>query len=240
MAASRSKAGKAEVRGFLFFIPGPGKTKVAQPMPITVSIVEDNPGMRESFAALLNQSPNLQCVSAHATGEEAVSNMAANPPDVALVDVNLPGMDGIECVAKLKVQLPKLLVLMLTRYEQSDLIFNSIRAGASGYLLKNTPPAELIQAIEQVYGGGAPMSMQIARKVVDHFRHIQQPGSDVETLTQREQEILTLLSKGYYYKEISDQLEISLNTVRTHVHHIYEKLHVQSRTEAVLKFLGRG
>lgn len=208
-------------------------------MPIKVSIVEDNRDMRESFAALLNQSPNLLCVSAYATGEEAVLGMLADQPDVALVDVNLPGMDGIECVAKLKTKLPKMLVLMLTRYEQSDLIFNSIRAGASGYLLKKTPPAELLQAIEQVHAGGAPMSMQIARKVVDHFRQIQQPASDVEKLTTREQEILELLSKGYYYKEIGDSLKITMNTVRTHLHHIYEKLHVQSRTEAVLKFLGR-
>jgi DNA-binding NarL/FixJ family response regulator len=208
-------------------------------MPIKVSIVEDNRDMRESFAALLNQSPNLKCVSAYATGEEAVQGMVTDQPDVALVDVNLPGMDGIECVAKLKLQLPNLLVLMLTRYEQSDLIFNSIRAGASGYLLKKTPPAELLQAIEQVHAGGAPMSMQIARKVVDHFRQIQQPASDVEKLTTREQEILELLSKGYYYKEIGDRLQITMNTVRTHLHHIYEKLHVQSRTEAVLKFLGR-
>jgi DNA-binding NarL/FixJ family response regulator len=208
-------------------------------MPITVSIVEDNPGMRESFAALLNQAPGLCCLSSYATGEEAVIGIPKDKPDVALVDVNLPGMNGIECVAKLKVQLPVLMVLMLTRYEQSDLIFNSIRAGASGYLLKNTPPLELIQAIEQVHAGGAPMSMQIARKVVDHFRQIQKPSSDVEKLTPREQEILELLSKGYYYKEISENLNISLNTVRTHLQHIYEKLHVQSRTEAVLKFLGR-
>ena len=208
-------------------------------MPIAVSIVEDNAGMREGFAALLNQSPNLRCVSAYGSGEDAVRAMPNDKPDVALVDVHLPGMNGIECVHQLKIALPKLQVLMLTRYEQSDLIFNSIRAGASGYLLKNTPPAELIQAIEQVHAGGAPMSMQIARKVVDHFRQIQKPASDVEKLTQREQEILELLSKGCYYKEIGDTLGISLNTVRTHLQHIYEKLHVQSRTEAVLKFLGR-
>jgi DNA-binding NarL/FixJ family response regulator len=181
----------------------------------------------------------LRCVSAHPTGEDAVLRLPQEQPDVALVDINLPGMSGIECVAKLKTQLPKLQVLMLTRYEQSDLIFNSIRAGASGYLLKKTPPEELIQAIEQVHGGGAPMSMQIARKVIDHFRQIQQPASDVEKLTPREQEILELLSKGCYYKEISNQLGISMNTTRTHLQHIYEKLHVQSRTAAVLKFLGR-
>ena len=208
-------------------------------MPITVSIVEDNAGMRESFAALLNQSPNLRCVSAYPTGEAAVIGLPNDKPEVTLVDVHLPSMDGIECVAKLKIALPEMQILMLTRYEQSDLIFNSIRAGASGYLLKNTSPEELIQAIEQVHAGGAPMSMQIARKVVDHFRQIQKPASDVEKLTQREQEILEALSKGYYYKEIGESLGISLNTVRTHLQHIYEKLHVQSRTEAVLKFLGR-
>jgi DNA-binding NarL/FixJ family response regulator len=195
--------------------------------------------MRESFAALLNEAPGLRCVGAHATGEDAVARIPLEEPDVALVDINLPGMSGIECVAKLKTRLPKLQVLMLTRYEQSDLIFSSIRAGASGYLLKNTPPVELIQAVEQVHVGGAPMSMQIARKVIDHFRQIQQPASDVEKLTPREQEILELLSKGCYYKEISNQLGISMNTVRTHLQHIYEKLHVQSRTAAVLKYLGR-
>ena len=206
---------------------------------IKIALVEDNPNVRQGFSALLDDTPGMHCIGAYASGEEAVQRIPAEPPDVALVDIHLPGMSGIECVAKLKAQLPKLQVLMLTRYEQSDLIFNSIRAGASGYLLKNTPPAELIQAIEQVHAGGAPMSMQIARKVIDHFRQIQQPASEVEQLTSREQEILQLLAKGYYYKEISDSLGISYNTVRTHLQHIYEKLHVQSRTGAVLKFLGR-
>ncbi len=208
-------------------------------MPINVSLVEDIPGVRQRLAELLNEVPGMRCVGAHGTGEEAVQNIPLESPDVALVDVHLPGMSGIECVSKLKTQMPKLQILMLTRFEQSDLIFNSIRAGASGYLLKSTAPDELVQAVEQVYAGGAPMSMQIARKVVDHFRQIQQPASEVETLTQREQEILELLAKGYYYKEISDNLNISYNTVRTHLQHIYEKLHVQSRTAAVLKFLGR-
>ena len=158
---------------------------------------------------------------------------------MALVDIHLPGMNGIECVGKLKSQLPKLHVLMLTRYEQSDLIFNSIRAGASGYLLKNTPGAELIQAVEQVYAGGAPMTMQIARKVMDHFRKIQQPAADVEKLTPREHEVLALLAKGYLYKQIGDELGISINTLRNRLRAIYEKLHVHSRTEATVKFLGR-
>jgi len=129
--------------------------------------------------------------------------------------------------------------LMLTTYEESDLIFDSLRSGASGYMLKNAPPKELINAIEQVHAGGSPMSMQIARKVVNHFRQIKQPGSDVEKLTSREQEILALLAKGFLYKEIADQLGISLSTVRAHLHTVYQKMHVQSRTEAVVKFLGR-
>jgi len=158
---------------------------------------------------------------------------------VVLMDINLPKMNGIECVAQLKRHLPQMQVLMLTTYEEGDLIFDSLRKGASGYLLKNLPPAELIQAIEQVNAGGAPMSMQVARKVVNHFQRIKQPKSDVEQLTKREHEILALLAKGFLYKEIADQLGISLSTVRAHLHAVYEKLHVQSRTEAVVKFLGR-
>src|SRR6185369_14217816 len=206
-------------------------------MAIRVSIVEDNAGIRKSFVALLNETPGLCCVGAYASAEEAVHQMPAQKPHVALVDVHLPGMDGIECVHRLKTALPDLQVLMLTRYEQSDLIFNSIRAGASGYLLKNIPPKDLVQAIEQVHAGGAPMTMQVARKVIDHFRHIQKPASDVEKLTPREQEVLALLAKGYLYKEISDNLGVSINTLRNHLRAIYEKLHVHSRTEATVKFL---
>jgi len=208
-------------------------------MPIKISIVEDNSGMRENVALLLNQAPGLHCVSTYASAEAAVRDLPLQKPDVALVDINLPGMNGIECVAKLKTQLPQLQVLMLTRYEQSDMIFDSIRAGASGYLLKDTPAEELIQAVEQVHSGGAPMTMQIARKVMDHFRQIQKPASAVEKLTPREQEVLTLLAKGYLYKEIADQLNITINTLRNHLRTIYEKLHVHSRTEATVKFFGR-
>jgi len=208
-------------------------------MLIKVSIVEDSRSLRETLATIFNEAPGMQCVSAHGTGEDAVGKIPLANPDVALVDIHLPGISGIECVAKLKAQLPKLQVLMLTRYEQSDLIFNSIRAGASGYLLKNTPGAELIQAVEQVHAGGAPMTMQIARKVMDHFRKIQQPAADVEKLTPREQEVLALLAKGYLYKQIGDELGISINTLRNRLRAIYEKLHVHSRTEATVKFLGR-
>jgi DNA-binding NarL/FixJ family response regulator len=208
-------------------------------MRITVSIVEDNRGTRESLTELLGRASTLRCIGSHADGESALRKIPDELPDVVLMDINLPGMNGIECVSRLKDQLPQTQVLMLTTYEESDLIFDSLRSGASGYLLKNAPPKELIAAIEQVHAGGSPMSMQIARKVVSHFRQIKQPSSDMETLTTREQEILALLAKGFLYKEIADQLGISLSTVRAHLHTVYQKLHVQSRTEAVVKFLGR-
>lgn len=205
--------------------------------PITVAIVEDNRGTREGLVELLGRAQNLRCVGAYANGEEALRELPGRSPRVVLMDINLPGMSGVECVARLKQSLPESLVLMLTTYEESDLIFASLRAGASGYLLKNMHPGELAQAVEQVNSGGAPMSMQIARKVVNHFQQIKQPASEMEKLTKRELEILTLLAKGYLYKEIGDHLGITLSTVRAHLHTIYEKLHVQSRTQAVLKFL---
>jgi len=208
-------------------------------MPIRVCIVEDNKGLRQGFVELLNKTPGVRCAGAYDTAEEAARRIPGEKPDVVLVDIHLPGgMDGIECVGRLKSAVPGLQMLMLTRYEQSDLIFNSIRAGASGYLLKNTSPKDLIQAIEQVHAGGAPMTMQIARKVIEHFRQIRKPASEVEKLTLREQEVLALLAKGYLYKEISSSLGISINTLRNHLRAIYEKLHVHSRTEATVKFLG--
>jgi DNA-binding NarL/FixJ family response regulator len=208
-------------------------------MQITVSIVEDNRGTRESLRELFGRAKGLRCVGMHANGEDALLRIPEENPDVVLMDINLPGMSGIECVTRLKGKMPKTQVLMLTTYEESDLIFDSLRGGASGYLLKNMPAAELLQAVEQVHCGGAPMSMQIARKVVAHFQQIKRPSSEVEKLTKREHEILGLLAKGFLYKEIADQLGISLSTVRAHLHTVYEKLHVQSRTEAVVKFLGR-
>jgi|SRR5882724_6868205 len=207
-------------------------------MAITISIVEDDKKTRSNLTALLKGETRLALLSEYGSGEEAVIGIPLVKPQVALVDIHLPGMSGIECTAKLKAQLPELQVLMLTAYEDSDLIFNSLRAGASGYLLKRMVPTELIQAIEQVLLGGSPMSMRVARKVVDHFHRIRKPCSEMETLTKREQEILTLLAKGYLYRQIGDTLGISLGTVRTYLQRIYEKLHVQTRTEATVKFLG--
>lgn len=209
------------------------------PMPVTVSIIEDSRGTRESLVELLRRAPGLQCLAAYATGEQALEAVPSECPNVLLADINLPGISGIDCVARLKRLLPQIQILMLTTYQETDLIFNSLRAGASGYLLKNMPPAEIVQAIEQVHEGGSPMSMQIARKVVSFFQQIPPPASELGRLTPREQEILELLAQGYLYKEIADRLKISISTVRAHLHAIYEKLHVQSRTEAVVKFLGQ-
>jgi len=207
-------------------------------MSIKISIVEDQHEMRESLVAWLSDAPGLRCVGAHASGEEALRNIPIENPDVVLMDINLTGMSGIQCVAQLKKKLPRIQVLMLTTYDEGDPIFDSLRAGANGYLLKNMPQAELVEAVRQVHAGGAPMSLQIARKVINHFHRFNKPAPDVEQLTSREQEILRLLAKGYMYKEIADQLAISMSTVRTHVSAVYEKLHVHSRTEAAMKLAG--
>ena len=209
-------------------------------MPITVSIVEDDRAARETLLALLEgEQTGLRCVGCYATGEAALKGIPADRPDVALVDIKLPGMSGIECEARLRARMPELQVLMLTTFDESDLIFDSLRAGARGYLLKKMISADLVDAVEQVHAGGAPMSMQIARQVVDHFHRRHAVSSDVEQLTSREQEILALLARGRLYKEIGHRLGISICTVRAHLRNIYEKLHVRSRTEATALFLER-
>ncbi len=209
-------------------------------MSIKISIVEDQPEMRESLVAWLGDAPGLRCVGAHATGEEALRKIPEENPDVVLMDINLTGMNGIQCVARLKESLPKTQVLMLTTYDEGDMIFDSLRAGANGYLLKNMPQAELVEAVQQVHAGGAPMSLQIARKVINHFHRNSKPDPEIEQLTSREHEILKLLAKGYMYKEIADQLSITMSTVRSHVCAVYEKLHVHSRSQAAKKLAGEG
>jgi DNA-binding NarL/FixJ family response regulator len=211
----------------------------SNPTPITLSIVEDDYGTREQLVALLGDEPKLRCLHTYADGESALKGIPLDPPAVALVDINLPGMSGIDCVAQLTARLPTLKVLMLTAYKDSDLIFKSLRAGARGYLLKKMVTVELVHAVEQVHAGGAPMSMQIASQVVEYFHQSQRASADVEKLTQREHEILALLAKGLLYKEIVERLGISMGTVRTHLQHIYDKLHVNSRTEAAAKFFGQ-
>lgn len=208
-------------------------------MSIAITIVEDQNEMRESLVEWLGNAPGLRCVGAHATAEEALRRIPGENPDVVLMDINLTGMNGIECVSRLKERLPQTQVLMLTTYDDGDLIFDSLRAGANGYLLKNMPREELVQALQQVQAGGAPMSLQIARKVINYFHQSGKPSQNLRQLTGRESEILKLLAKGYLYKEIADRLGVSMSTVRTHISAVYEKLHVHSRTEAVMKLAGR-
>lgn len=209
-------------------------------MSIAIAIVEDQRDMRESLVEWLGNAPGLRCVGAHATAPEALRHIPGENPDVVLMDINLPGMNGIQCVAKLKELLPKIQILMLTTYDEGDLIFDSLRAGANGYLLKNMEREELIAAVQEVHSGGAPMSLQIARKVINYFHTVKRAAPEVEQLTGREQDILRLLARGYMYKEIADHLKISMSTVRTHISAVYEKLHVHSRTEAVMKLVERG
>jgi DNA-binding NarL/FixJ family response regulator len=206
-------------------------------MPIRVAIVEDDPGVRDALKAIVKKTPSLSLDGAYPSAEDAFQPILARQPDVALVDINLPKKSGITLVAELKAKLPQLQVMMITVYEDSDQIFNSLQAGASGYLLKRSQPQEIVQGIELLHAGGAPMSAEVARKVVDFFQRRTSKRSDLEQLTSRELEILKELSKGYRYKEIADHLKIGIETVRTHVHHIYEKLHVESRTEAVVRFM---
>jgi DNA-binding NarL/FixJ family response regulator len=205
-------------------------------MSIAVSIVEDDRKTREGLTALLRRATGVRLLGVHSSGEAALAAVPAEQPEVVLMDINLPGMSGIDCIAKLKAQMPELRALMLTTYEDSHLIFNSLRAGASGYILKNKSSAELLTAIQQVHEGGAPMSMRIARKVVAFFNELPGPVPESQSLSEREAQVLAALAKGLIYKEIATELKISENTVRTYIKRIYEKLHVNSRTEAVAKF----
>jgi DNA-binding NarL/FixJ family response regulator len=206
-------------------------------MPLRVAIVEDDAGVRQTLKTIVQKAPNLVLDGAYESAEAAFEPITHNRPDVALVDINLPGKSGITLVAELKARRPKLLVMMITVYDDGDQIFDSLQAGASGYLLKRSQPQEIIQGIELLHAGGAPMSAEVARKVVDFFRRRPDAKSELLQLSAREMEILRELSKGYRYKEIADRLKIGIETVRTHIHHIYEKLHVESRTEAVVKFM---
>ena len=206
-------------------------------MRIKVSIVEDDQQICEGMAFLINSSETAQCVSIHRSAEDAITQLSAHQPDVVLMDINLPHISGIECTRRIKSMLPRVQILMLTMYEDSELVFNSIMAGASGYLVKRTPPAKIIEAIEEIFSGASPMSGRIARMMVEHFRNMKRAAPELEHLSKREQEVLELLAKGYRYKEIADALSLGFDTVRSHLRSIYDKLHVHSRTEAVAKYL---
>jgi DNA-binding NarL/FixJ family response regulator len=209
-------------------------------MPIRVAIVEDHAPTREALVRLLDSHPGFRCVGAHATASEAVRRIPDQHPDVALVDIVLPRQSGIECVRQLRELLPDLSILMLTVHDDAERLFASLSAGACGYLLKSTHPAEILAAIREVVAGGAPMSRTIARKVLQHFQKLPAPPvpPEMERLTGRESEILHSLATGYTDKEIAAAVGISSETVRVHLRHIYEKLHVTTRTAAVAKYLG--
>jgi DNA-binding NarL/FixJ family response regulator len=216
--------------------------KVSQ--AIAVSIVEDDSGIRSSLAKMINEAPGFRCDSTYPDAESALAKLPAHRPDVVLMDINLPGMSGIDCVRELKAALPGLPIVMLTVYDDSDLIFKSLTAGADGYMLKRTSREKLLESITEIISGGAPMSRQIARRVIQYFHEISQAPApeldpDVKTLTDREHQILANLAKGYTYKEISGALGISVETVRSHIRKTYEKLHVHSRTEAVVKYFNK-
>ena len=202
---------------------------------INVAIVEDEDEVREGLAVLINGSEGFRCILTYPSAEKALPDILTNKPDVVLMDINLPGMSGIECTRKLKARQPDLPIMVLTVYDDDEKIFESLKAGASGYLLKKTPPAKLLEAILELHNGGSPMSSRIARKVVQAFQAMGPSSKDTENLSKREHEILSYLAKGYRYKEIAETLFISIETVRTHLRNIYEKLHVRSRSEAVLK-----
>ena len=205
-------------------------------MCITVSIVEDDAPAREILADWLKRAAGFKCVGQHGTVEHALESLPAEKPSVVLMDINLPGMSGIEGVRRLKPLLPETQFLMLTVYEDADHVFDALAAGATGYLLKQTRRDELLECIKDVHAGGSPMTSNIARRVVQAF-HREEPGTpESAKLSQREREVLELLARGYLYKEIVDALQVSRGTVNTYVRRIYEKLHVRSRAQAVAKF----
>ena len=206
-------------------------------MSIRVAIVEDNDKIREGLGILIDGSDGFRSVASYRSAEDALQHLPAAKPDVVLMDIHLPKMSGIDCVARLKEHHPELQIMMLTVYEDDEQVFKSLIAGATGYILKRTPPTDLLEAIQELYDGGSPMSDQIARKVVQAFQEMGKSSSETENLSDREVEILSHLAKGYHDKEIADRFFLSIKTVRTHLRNIYKKLHVRSRTEAVLKYL---
>ena len=203
----------------------------------SVALVEDSAPMRRNLERMLRRAPGVRCVCACASAEEALLQIPRHKPDVVLMDINLPGASGIDCTARLKLQLPAMQVIMLTVYEDTASIFSALKAGACGYLLKRSSPGEILDAVATVCSGGAPMTSEIARLVVRSFQSPLAERQETAALSPREQEILALLAYGLSNKEIAAKLFISFFTVRAHLMHIYEKLHVRSRTEAAAKFL---
>lgn len=208
-------------------------------MSITLAIVEDLDEVRDGLKNFIALSQDFKVLSTFKTAEDAVNDLPKLKPDIVIMDINLPGMNGIECIQLVKDKSPATQFMMFTVYENDEKVFEALKAGASGYLLKNTGLVQLIESLKELHNGGSPMSANIARKLVTLFRSEQRQTPSLEELSQRENEILQLLAKGLLYKEIAEQLSISVSTVRQHIHHIYEKLHVQNRTEAINKAFGK-
>jgi len=202
----------------------------------TVVVVEDDIRLQEHLIKMLDMPEDITCLCAVSSAEEALEKIPAYHPDVVLMDINLPGISGIDCIRDLKKKLPRLEVVMLTAYDVDDNIFRALKEGASGYLLKSSTPDDIYNAIRDVYSGGAPFSSHIARKVAHYFRAEKDIQDENEKLTPREKDVLRLLASGYIYKEVADQLDISMETVRTYVKRICIKLHVRSKVEAIIKY----
>ena len=208
-------------------------------MSITLAIVEDLDEVRDGLKSFISLSPDFKVLDTFKTAEEAIDHLPMLKPDIVIMDINLPGMNGIDCIRQVKDKSTGTQFMMFTVYENDEKVFEALKAGASGYLLKNTGLVQLIEALKELYNGGSPMSANIARKLVTLFRNEQKEITDLSVLSNRENEILQLLAKGLLYKEIANQLSISVATVRQHIHKIYEKLHVQNRTEAINKAFGK-
>ena len=208
-------------------------------MNISLAIVEDLDEVRDGLRSFISLSNDFKVLDTFKTAEEALCNIPKLQPDIVIMDISLPGMSGIECIRQVKDKSPKTQFMMFTVYENDEKVFEALKAGASGYLLKNTGLDQLIESLKELYNGGSPMSANIARKLVTVFRNKEKEAVAVQAISGRENEILQLLSKGLLYKEIADRLKISVSTVRQHIHHIYEKLHVQNRTEAINMAFGK-
>ena len=206
---------------------------------ITVSIVEDSDTIRDALQLVINGSAGFECIHVYADAETALEDLPSREVEVVLMDINLPGMNGIECMTLLKNKMPDTQFMMCTVYENDDAIFSALESGATGYLLKRTSPAQILEAIRELHEGGSPMSSEIARRVVEGMQGRKMSSRSLETLTDREKEILEFLAKGFLYKEIATELFISKETVKSHIHNIYDKLQVQTRTEALNKAFQR-
>jgi DNA-binding NarL/FixJ family response regulator len=215
-------------------------TPTMQDDPIRVALVEDKRLIREGLGEILGRSDGLRCVGTYASVEQAIPALEGSPCDVVLLDIHLPGMSGVEGVRVLRDRFPDTRVLMLTVYEEEEKVFESIRNGACGYLLKKTPPAQIVEAVRQAHAGGSPLSPEVARQVVEYFQKTPARARRESSLTSRERSLLKLLAEGHSYQACADRLGVSINTIRDHVRSVYDKLHVHSKSQAVGQALRRG